>query len=143
MKQWAKIDAVAPSFPLDHITEYKIDNEPGQFTVQSQSNPNITYHVNIEAYTCECASYSLIFYCKHLAAIQLHFYEELNLLPMDTLFTTASKPIASLGSSNHIADTMLTEPNPNLAILAQIPSKLQRLAVCTQLSPPQHMSNCL
>ena len=83
MKRRAEIDVVAPSFPLDHITEYEIDDEPGQFAVQLQSNPNITYHVNIEANTCECASYSLIFYCKHLAIVQLHFYEELNLLPMD------------------------------------------------------------
>ena len=143
MKRRAEIDAVAPSFPLDHITEYEIDDEPGQFAVQSQSNPNITYHVDIEAYTCECASYSLIFYCKHLAAVQLHFYEELNLLPMDILFTTASNPLASSGSSNHIADAALTEPNPDLAVLARIPSKLQRLAVRTQLSPPQHMSDHL
>ena len=143
MKQRAEIDAVAPSFPPDHIIEYEINDEPGQFTVQSQSNPNITYHVDIEAYTCECASYSLIFYCKHLAAVQLHFYEELNVLLMDTLFTTASNPLTSSGSSNHIADATLTEPNPDLADLAQVPSKLQRLAVCTQLSPPQHMSDHL
>jgi len=141
MKRRAEINAATPSFPLDNITEYEIDDEPGQFAVQSLSNPNITYHVDLEAYTCECASYSLIFYCKHLAAVQFHFHEELDLLLMDSLFTTVSNPPTSSGSSNDLAD--FKRPNPDLAILAGIPSKLQRLAIRSQLSPPQHMSDSL
>jgi hypothetical protein len=93
-----------------------IDDEPGQFSVQSQSNPQIIYHIDIEAYTCDCSLYSLIFYCKHLAAIQLHFYKEL---------------------------AYITKPNTDLAVLASIPAKLQKLAVHTRLSPLHHMSDPL
>ena len=146
MKYHAEIDTIAPSFSLDNITGYEIDDEPGQFTVQSQSNPNVTYHIDIKAYTCDCASYSLICYCKHLVAVKLHFYEELDVLPMDSLFTTASNFPASFGSSNHIADSVLThidKPNPDLVVLARIPSKLQRLAVRTQLSSQKHMTDSL
>lgn len=140
MKRRAEINAAAPSFPIDNITDYEIDDEPGQFSVQSQSNPQITYHVDIEAYTCDCPSYSLIFYCKHLAAVQLHFYEELNLLPITSLFTTTSNSPTSLTPS---ALTHITEPNADLAILAGIPTKLQTLAVRTRLSPPHHISDPL
>lgn len=143
MKRRAEINAAAPSFPVDNITDYEIDDEPGQFSVQSQSNPQITYHVDIEAYTCNCPSYSLIFYCKHLAAVQLHFYEELDLLPIASLFTSTGNSPASLTPSSHTTDSVLAEPNADLAILAGIPAKLQTLAVRTRLSPLHHMSDPL
>ena len=71
------------------------------------------------------------------ANIQLHFYEELDVLPMDSLFMTASDNPTSSGSSNRTADSavaLVHGPNPDLVVLAGIPSKLQRLAIRTQLS---------
>ena len=59
---------------------------------------------------------------------------------------TASNNPTSSGSSNCTADSavaLVHGPNPDLVVLAGIPSKLQRLAIRTQLSPPQHMSDSL
>src|SRR6202041_555823 len=147
MRHCATVNAAAQTFPLTNITELKVDDEPGQFSVQSQSDPSISYHVDIETYVCECPSWPLIFYCKHLAAIQLYFYDDDDDLPtMDTLYTRA-------GIMNHVAlpTTQHQEPpppdvlppNPDAAILALIPDKLQHLALHTHLSPPQHLSDDL
>jgi hypothetical protein len=147
MRHRATVDAAAQTFPLTNITELEVDDEPGQFSVQSQSDPSISYHVDIETYVCDCPSWPLIFYCKHLAAVQFHFYDDDDDLPtIDTLYTRA-------GTANHAAPSTTQEqepmlphfllPNPDMAILASIPHKLQSLALRTHLSPPQHLSDDL
>src|ERR1700729_309280 len=38
-------------------------------------NPTLSkkYHVNIDTYTCDCDSFSLISFCKHIGAVQNYF----------------------------------------------------------------------
>ena len=146
MKRRAKIKIAAASIPFDSIAEFEDEKESTQFAIQSQTNPQHVYYIDIEAYTCDCGSYPLISYWKHLAAVQLQFYEDLETPQMDSLFTqTADIPTSqsrSAGVSNsHIA--LVTPPNPDLAVLGSIPEKLQRLVVRTQLVPPHHLSDLL
>ena len=85
MKWHKEIEVASALVPLDNITNFEDDNEPGQFVVQSQSNSNLIYFVDVDAYTCDREAYLLISYCKHPASIQLHFYEKFKFKPMDSL----------------------------------------------------------
>lgn len=149
MKRRKEIEVAAAKIPFDAITDFEDDDEPGQFTVQSQKKPNHVYFIDVDAYTCDCESYPLISYCKHLAAVQLHIYENIEIKPMGSLFTNKNSILTRITTSGHetkAAPTVITTPlppNPDLPILATIPEKLQRLAVRTQLSPPQDLTDTL
>ena len=82
MKQLKEIEGAAALISPDSIANFEDDNEPGQFVVQLQPNPNLVY---VDAYTCDCEYYMLISYCNHLAAIQLHFYKKFEFKPIDSL----------------------------------------------------------
>lgn len=146
MKQRAKIELDAKTIPPDDITEFELDDEPGQFAVQSQSNPDYTYHVDIISYTCDCPVFPLVSYCKHLAAVSLHYYDEPENQPLENLWTRAGTPPNIKPSCVPIPEapsTQTAEQREELAILALIPEKLQRLAVRTQLAPPQQLTPTL
>ena len=133
------------TIPLDDIVEFKLDNEPGQFVVQSQSNRNHTYHIDMISYTCNCPVFPLVSCCTHLAAISLHYYNEPKNQPLENLWTQAETP-PDTTSHVHIPKAPLTqtaEQQEEIAILALIPKKLQRLTVHTQLAPPQQLTPTL
>lgn len=48
-------------------------NDTTRFQVQSQSDKNRIYEVDIAAFSCSCAYYPTLRYCKHIAAVQLTF----------------------------------------------------------------------
>lgn len=148
MKRRREIEVAATEIHLDSIADFEDDDEPGQFTVQSQKDPSHVYFMDIDAYTCDCESYPLISYCKHLAAVQLHIYEDVDIKPLDSLFTNVSSTPSCTTSGHEMkvmpaAITASLPPNLDLTILTNIPEKLQRLAVRTQLSPPQHLTDTL
>ncbi|GJE88758.1 MULE and SWIM domain-containing protein [Phanerochaete sordida] len=47
------------------------------FSVASQSTPGTRYSVNLDDYTCSCPAYPLVSFCKHIAAVQAYFPEDL------------------------------------------------------------------
>ena len=126
------------AIPLDDIVEFELDNEPGQFTVRSQSNHDYTSHVDMVSYTCDCPIFLLVLYCKHLVAVSLHYYDEPENQPLEILWTHARTPPDTKPLHVHIPKPS-AEPE-EIVILVLIPKKLQRLAVCTQLAPPQQLS---
>ena len=146
MKQHMKIKLDAKTIPPDDITKFELDDEPGQFLVQSQSNPNYTYHIDIISYTCDCPVLPLVSYCKHLAAVSLHYYDEPKNQPLEDLWTHTGTPPNTKPSCVPIPKAPLTQTAERweeLAILALIPEKLQRLAVHTQLAPLQQLTPTL
>lgn len=137
MKRREEIELVTKSISINDVED--IDDN-GQFAVRSQTTPTHAYHVDIEAYTCDCDSYPLISYCKHIAAVQLHYYEDINIQPVQSLFTqTSNSSIHEPGDTAHVR----AAPNLDDTILASIPEKLQQLVVRMRLSPPHILSNSL
>lgn len=131
---------------FDSITNFKDDDEPGQFMVQLQMNVNHVYFVDIDTYTCDCEFYPLISFCKHLAAVQLYFFENVEIKSMNLLFTNSSTSTTTSGHIPMLVLTVITTTiplNPDTALLTTIPEKLQQLAVYTQLNPPQHLTDTL
>lgn len=60
------------------------------FRVNSQSKPGMSYRVDLEAYDCDCSSFTWIKYCKHIAAVQYHFPKTFPSIPALTLSSSAS-----------------------------------------------------
>lgn len=123
----------------DHITE--VDDE-GQYTVQSQTTKGRSYSVNIEQYTCDCDSYPLVSYCKHLAAVQIHYTEGFDIQQIGLQFVSVANKYSSPSAGLSKAPTHAPDPNttPDDLLLASVTEKLQRLTVRTRLSPPHHIS---
>ena len=138
MRHHTKVDAAAQTFPLTNITELEVDDELGQFSVQSQSDPSISYHVDIETYVCDCPSWPLIFYCKHLAAIQLHFYDDDDdLLTMNTLYTrTGTVNHTALPTLPGIDPQQTTAPSPSYPSLTPTTPLGQPTRVSRPARPP-------
>ena len=81
-----------------------------------------------------------------MAAIHHHFYEDLNIKLLKSLFLDSVTPPVQPTTPEHAAITMHT-PNDmkdvKFSILAAIPEKLRKLAVRTQLTPPHTLSPAL
>ncbi|KAJ7028487.1 hypothetical protein C8F04DRAFT_1290675, partial [Mycena alexandri] len=124
------------------IKKESIDKVEGQavYRVCSQSDAAQIYLVDIEAYTCDCLSFPLIDFCKHICAVQRLFPEGCTELPISTL-NFSSTSILSTDSDTEDDEEELKEPTT----IAEDPvrdlvNRLQHLAVRTRLSPPSHLS---
>ena len=125
--------------PIDNIDEFNDDD--GMYSVLSQSNPNIAYLVNFnDDYTCDCPSFPLIRYCKHLAAIHFHFYKVLDTQPSETLFAPSTHVHQSTGLLQPVfASNSVQETNkPETASLDTIATNLERLVARIRLLPHGH-----
>ncbi|KAF8070246.1 hypothetical protein FPV67DRAFT_1412821, partial [Lyophyllum atratum] len=58
--------------PADHVDD---SDMPEVYLVRSASQPDHFYTIDLDAYTCTCPWYSLIDFCKHIAAVQQHYPE--------------------------------------------------------------------
>jgi hypothetical protein len=59
-----------------------LDNKANIFLVKSQSDGAIDYEVDLENYNCTCLSFPIIWYCKDICAVQIHYSETINLVPL-------------------------------------------------------------
>lgn len=132
MKRRKEIKAAAKLIPADNIEEL---TDSGQYLVQSQTTRGHKYSVDIEGYACNCKSYPEVLFCKHLAAVQYHFFEDFDVHHIDSSF--ASAPTLS---SDQPSTVKATSASNDASVLASIADKLQRLAVRTRLAPPHHLS---
>lgn len=108
--------------------------------VCSQSSPGHKYTVDIDDYTCDCDSYPLIDFCKHLAAVQLHFFEGVEVRDLASLFIPTKPSADPLTASRQPLREPSTTPPP---VISDISDRLQRLAIRYLASPPSILSDCL
>lgn len=113
------------------------------YRIKSQS-ANHYYQVNLDAYTCECLSYPLINFCKHLCAVQNYFSmasktqeiftcntEEMHHLRL----TTGTSPPDTSDDDSEV-DGSLNE----MEKISDLVDKLQHLSVRTRLQRPLHLT---
>ena len=67
-KRRRKILASAMAISDDSILQF----DPTQFHVASQSHPEAFYVIDLHRSTCDCKDFPRIWFCKHIAAIQIH-----------------------------------------------------------------------
>ena len=90
----------------------------------------------MDSYTCNCEYFPLISYCKHLAAIQLLFPEDVDVWPFPSL-TIKSDEKSTMSSPGDSESVKSTRNNDDIsaAAMACLSNKLQQLSVCTCLAP--------
>ena len=132
-----KAETNARTFTHDNIEELI---EGQSYLVQSQSDPNHKYRVDIDNYTCDCDGYPSISYCKHICAVQLLFPESIKPRPFVSIYTPPNEKLSPIND-----DEMTPAPEDDItqapttgdtAAIAQISHKLQTLAICICLTPP-------
>jgi len=67
------------------ITDITKTNEDNIYLVKSQSIPDMTYCIDLDAYDCNCLSFPSICFCKHICAVQAHFPEIYKPVPTSRL----------------------------------------------------------
>ena len=129
--------------PTDAVKE---EVEGKIYSIRSQTNSQRTYTVNIELYECDCDSFPVIQFCKHLCAVQ-SLYLECD-FPPSTFTTTISHHSTPASTTQCMVEQTLTIPSSlnamdDDAILATITEKLQQLAVHAQLAPSPSLTPAL
>lgn len=133
------MDIAGQLIPIEDID--KLDDVGGMYCVISQSDQHMAYMVNFDDdYSCDCPSFPLMLYCKHLAAIHFHFYELLDIQPLELLLAPAIRTQHSIQSaannSEHIAGSNTVQPMDTS--LRTIAGKLERLAAHLYRLPLGH-----
>lgn len=131
-------------------------DEDSIFRVQSQSDPNLTYRVDIEAYDCSCPAFPLIRYCKHICAVQAHFPEDVKILPITALAIPFHLPNDEHSEvEEDDSDTTDDIPGayiithsdsdtfPDINVIGNVQQKLQSLSTRFLLDPPASASTAL
>lgn len=145
-----KMETAGKLIPINDIKELENnDGDDGMYSVQSQSNPNAVYILDFNDYSCDCSSFPSICFCKHLAAIQHHFFEILDIQPLQSLFALRIHPPQSIESSLSFPQLVpgsthvqITE-KAQIASLDDIASKLERLAARIRTLPSDHSASGL
>jgi hypothetical protein len=65
----AEINASARDIPLDSVLSF----DSSHFHVASQSRPGDFYAIDLLQSTCDCPDFPRIRFCKHIAAVNVHF----------------------------------------------------------------------
>lgn len=145
MKRRMEINERAMLIPIDDIEE----SESQTFRVHSQTDRTRWYTVDLETYTCDssCESFPVIMFCKHIAAVQLHFEEAITQLHLSSIFTKpTTRPLQRYIDSHTPSAASPPQPtvlNVDDIKLAALSNKLQQLAIRTHLQPPSHLSDTL
>jgi hypothetical protein len=123
------------------MSDIRLGLETGKYIVLSQSDPQISYEVNLEAYDCTCLSFPLIRFCKHICAIQRYFPENIVKIPVAALNST--DPDDSPDALD-ISDADSSEPDDGDGlgvghhsdlVVEDLTERLQSLAVAFALIP--------
>lgn len=89
--------------------------------------------MDIDSYSCDCDSYPLINFCKHLSAVQQHFPQTVTLVPFPSL------PSPAIESP---PEEIRSDPEEARQV-ARIIDKIQDLAYHSRAFPPQQLSQAL
>jgi hypothetical protein len=101
LKHWQNLEERAREIARSDIQV----NEEGNYCVHSQSDPERWYNVDHHAGYCDCSSYPLISFCKHISAVQSLFPESCKLV----LF----RPEPEVATAHSILTIEPHGPSPN------------------------------
>ena len=93
VQHWNKAETNACTFTHDNIEELV---EGQSYLVQSQSDPNHKYCVDIDNHTCDCDGYPSISYCKYICAVQLLFPESIEPQPFVSIYTLPNEKLSPI-----------------------------------------------
>ncbi|KAJ7579511.1 hypothetical protein C8J56DRAFT_796284, partial [Mycena floridula] len=128
-----EIQARAKSIAKHSITPSD-DADGSMFQVASQSKPNTWYQVDLEAYSCECLSFSGIDFCKHICAVQYHFPEVYETIPASQLAVSATAVIAPqiIPSNSQSGSDAESQADIGECLVSELIHKLQALKLAAK-----------
>ena len=68
LQRWANIEASAREIPGSDI----LDTGEATYHVRSRKDPDRWYNIDLQTGHCDCASFPLVSFCKHISAVQMH-----------------------------------------------------------------------
>jgi hypothetical protein len=148
IKRRIEVAQRATTIEKSDITPDISDLSSTTYHVQSQSNPQICYTVDISAYDCSCLSFPIIRFCKHICAVQNHFPDAISIIPVASL--SKAMILAPTLSDNSEGDDIndpatikvITESTDS-EVTEDIGSKLQDLANRLRFHPPAKLPESL
>jgi hypothetical protein len=79
LKRWRDVEIGAREIAKSDIQEI---HENSEYRVRSQTDSDTWYTVDLAtASSCDCPSYPLISFCKHISAVQIHFMPSCTVIP--------------------------------------------------------------
>jgi len=106
--------------------------------VKSQSVQNHAYDIDLVSYHCNCLSFPMVNYCKHISAVQFHFPKTITFIPATSLSGYAQQ-IDKDGDEEIISNKQFE--NNNSDKILQITSKLQQLTNQLLFNPPTEITD--
>ncbi len=113
------------------------------FRVNSQSKPGMTYCVDLEAYDCDCSSFTWIKYCKHIAAVQYHFPETFPSIPASTLSSASLASEIDVIKEDNFNRNHNTSISDNTITLDAVKDNLRKLVLFLDAHPSFPFPNSL
>lgn len=133
LKRWKDLHTNTASICLDHILYVDDPMLAGKtYLIRSQSDPAKQYIINMDAFTCDCPSFPLILFCKHLTAVQYHFKEEFTERPYLSILTSSCDTLPATVTLKPSHD-VIADGKLGLVLIDELSRKLQCVAICAQL----------
>ncbi|PPQ68734.1 hypothetical protein CVT24_007561 [Panaeolus cyanescens] len=123
-----KIESLAQQIPLDDIQES--EGPENTFLVRSQSNRNVFYNIDLDTYDCSCPSFPQLSLCKHIFAVQLHFSEICEPIPVSHLDITSPDTFESNGevsTSLPLPESTITAHNSKRDLIASLSGVISKI----------------
>ena len=76
-QHWTELEEGSQKIPksdIEHLND-------GHYRIHSQSDPQLSYNVHLDSSSCDCPSFPLLSFCKHIIATQLHFPLACTIIP--------------------------------------------------------------
>jgi hypothetical protein len=105
-RQWINMEKEAKKIAKTDIQSA----EEGCYNVQSQLDLSCWYHVDAISIHCDCESFPLISFCKHIAAVQNHFTEDCTVVPFNATATPTMMPPSGFAAPLHSQQPSLAAP---------------------------------
>jgi len=126
----------AKTIPKTSITPM----DDGCFEVDSQSTPGHRYIIDLDTYDCSCIDFNAICFCKHIAAVQIHYPDDTTAPMPNSVFTDsldAAEGEANMSTnstqdnaqSEAIASAIAVPPTEALLAVRNLISKLGLLSL--------------
>ncbi|PPR02766.1 hypothetical protein CVT24_002240 [Panaeolus cyanescens] len=95
-----RIEELAAKIDPNDIQQSSSHPDDPVFQVKSQSNPSLTYTVDLDQYECNCPSFTRITMCKHILAAQQKHPEICNPITSSALDISSSDTFEHNGSTS-------------------------------------------
>jgi hypothetical protein len=146
VKKHLDIKSCLRSITLLHISQASPEEGNQIFFVQSQSTVGVCYWVGLDTYNCESMSFPVIYFCKHICAVQNHFPEECKPVPRSMLAIHCADSLAADPRETDSDSNGDDESNEDERILPSpmtMINKLSKLAIRLQARPPTALPDYL